>query len=61
MAAAYLISTGMTAEGAWALIRETRPFIRPTPVQVTQIERFAALFGNEEGPSSRGLTQKSEA
>jgi hypothetical protein len=42
MAAAYLISTGLSPEGAWARIRETRPFIRPTQVQVEQIERFAA-------------------
>jgi protein tyrosine phosphatase (PTP) superfamily phosphohydrolase (DUF442 family) len=42
MAAAYLISTGLTPEEAWACIREVRPFIRPTTVQVEQIERFAA-------------------
>ncbi|HEY66798.1 MAG TPA: dual specificity protein phosphatase family protein [Thermoflexia bacterium] len=41
MAAAYLISTGLTPDRAWARIREVRPFIRPTPVQVAQIERFA--------------------
>jgi len=43
MAAAYLISTGLTPEQAWACIRAVRPFIRPTPVQVEQIESFAAL------------------
>jgi hypothetical protein len=42
MAAAYLIDTGLTAGEAWARIRESRPFIRPTPVQLAQIERFAA-------------------
>ena len=42
MAAAYLISTGLTLDQAWARIREARPFIRPTAVQVQQIERFAA-------------------
>jgi predicted protein tyrosine phosphatase len=47
MAAAYLISTGLTAEQAWNLIRQTRPFIRPTAVQVEQIERFAARLGDE--------------
>ncbi len=42
MAAAYLISTGLTRDEAWEKIRAVRPFIRPTPVQVEQIERFAA-------------------
>ncbi len=42
MAAAYLISTGLTKEEAWASIRLVRPFIRPTTAQVEQIERFAA-------------------
>jgi hypothetical protein len=39
---AYLIHTGLAADEAWARVREVRPFIRPTPVQVAQIERFAA-------------------
>ncbi|MDY6877703.1 MAG: dual specificity protein phosphatase family protein [Chloroflexota bacterium] len=42
MVAAYLVSTGMTPAQAWACIREVRPFINPTPVQVAQVERFAA-------------------
>lgn len=42
MAAAYLISTGLTPTQAWARLRENRPFIRPTAVQIAQIERFAA-------------------
>lgn len=42
MAAAYLVSTGLTPDRAWARIREVRPFIRPAPVQVAQVERFAA-------------------
>jgi hypothetical protein len=41
MAAAYLVSTGLTPEQAWAKIRASRPFVRPTPVQIRQIERFA--------------------
>jgi protein tyrosine phosphatase (PTP) superfamily phosphohydrolase (DUF442 family) len=41
MAAAYLVSTGLTPDEAWARIREVRPFIRPKPEQVAQIERFA--------------------
>jgi len=42
MAAAYLVSTGLTPGQAWARIRAVRPFIRLKPVQVNQIERFAA-------------------
>jgi protein tyrosine phosphatase (PTP) superfamily phosphohydrolase (DUF442 family) len=41
MAAAYLVSTGLTAGDAWARIRAARPFIRPTPPQLERIERFA--------------------
>jgi predicted protein tyrosine phosphatase len=41
MAAAYLVSTGMTPAQAWACIEEVRPFIRPKPVQIAQVERFA--------------------
>lgn len=42
MAAAYLVSTGLSSEEAWARIRQVRPFIRPTAVQLEQLERFAA-------------------
>ena len=41
MAAAYLISTGLTGDEAWARMREARPFIRPTQPQLRQIGRFA--------------------
>ncbi len=41
MAAAYLVSTGLTPDDAWAKIREVRPFIRPKPAQVAQVESFA--------------------
>ncbi|MFQ6101106.1 MAG: dual specificity protein phosphatase family protein [Anaerolineae bacterium] len=41
MVAAYMVSTGLTPDEAWARIREVRPFIRPKPAQVVQIERFA--------------------
>ena len=43
MAAAYLIRSGLTADQAWARIRASRPFVRPTPPQLQQIERFEAL------------------
>ncbi len=42
LAAAYLISTGMTSGQAWLYIQEVRPFIRPTAAQFVQIDRFAA-------------------
>ena len=41
MAAAHLASTGLTPEQAWARIEEARPFVRPKPVQVAQVARFA--------------------
>lgn len=41
MVAAYLVSTGLTEEEAWARIRAVRPFVRPTAVQLEQLHRFA--------------------
>lgn len=41
MAAAYLVIAGLTPDQAWARIRVARPFIRPKPAQVAQVERFA--------------------
>jgi protein-tyrosine phosphatase len=48
MAAAHFISMGETEQGAWALIRKVRPFIRPTPPQLRQIERFAAALAGQK-------------
>jgi protein-tyrosine phosphatase len=42
MAAAYLISTGLSVDEAWQRIRQVRPFIRPTAIQVELIEQFGA-------------------
>ena len=42
MAVAYLVHTGLMPDRAWARVRKVRPFIRPSAVQVAQIERFAA-------------------
>jgi protein tyrosine phosphatase (PTP) superfamily phosphohydrolase (DUF442 family) len=42
MAAAYLMSTGMSQEEAWTQIRASRPFVRPTAVQLEQLNRFGA-------------------
>lgn len=44
MAAAYLVSTGMTAQKAWDTIQARRTFIRPTQVQRKQLEEFASTF-----------------
>jgi protein tyrosine phosphatase (PTP) superfamily phosphohydrolase (DUF442 family) len=41
MAAAYLVHSGLTPDEAWARVRQVRPFVRPTPVQAAQLERFA--------------------
>ena len=41
MAAAYLVSTGHTPAEAWKQIRKVRPFIRPTPAQIAQVDAFA--------------------
>jgi hypothetical protein len=43
MAAAYLVTTGLTPDGAWDEIRVARPFIRPTPPQLEALRRFADL------------------
>jgi predicted protein tyrosine phosphatase len=57
MAAAYFISTGRTEEDAWTLIRAARPFIRPTPPQLEQIEHFAAVVS---GTTRDGVQQGQE-
>jgi predicted protein tyrosine phosphatase len=41
MAAAYLVSTGLRPDEAWAKIRAVRPFIRPKSGQISQVARFA--------------------
>lgn len=41
MAAAYLVSTGMTPDEAWAAIARVRPFIRPVPAQRERLAAFA--------------------
>lgn len=41
MAAAYLVSQGMTSDEAWAKIQAVRPFIRPSMAQIQRLEQFA--------------------
>jgi protein-tyrosine phosphatase len=38
--AAYLISTGLTADEAWAAIRRVRPFVRPSDGQLAMLKEF---------------------
>ena len=40
MAAAFLISRGYSAEEALGLIRQARPFIKPTAVQISALKLF---------------------
>jgi dual specificity MAP kinase phosphatase len=44
MTTAYLVSTGLAPVAAWGSVRVVRPFIRPTPMQIRQIEQFAKRF-----------------
>lgn len=41
MVAAYLVTMDRSPEDAWAEIRRVRPFIRPSAVQIEQLEAFA--------------------
>jgi protein tyrosine phosphatase (PTP) superfamily phosphohydrolase (DUF442 family) len=41
MAVAFLVAEGLSLEQAGARIRQVRPFIRPTSVQIEQLERFS--------------------
>jgi protein-tyrosine phosphatase len=38
--AAYLVSSGLTPDEAWATIRRVRPFVRPSAVQRAAVEEF---------------------
>jgi len=49
-AAAYLISTGLTPDEAWGVIRRARPFVRPSEAQLTALEEFHARRA-QRGPS----------
>lgn len=48
MAAAYLVSQGMTPEEAWTAIERARPFIRPTPPQIDVIKAYARQLSEKE-------------
>lgn len=40
MVMAYLMSTGMTYEDAFALVQKVRTFISPTPSQIARLKEF---------------------
>jgi protein-tyrosine phosphatase len=44
MAAAYLISQGLTLDEAIALIKKSRPFIRIMPEQMERLKQFERLY-----------------
>ncbi|HYD35402.1 MAG TPA: dual specificity protein phosphatase [Vitreimonas sp.] len=46
MIIAYLISTGLTYQDAFALVKKVRTFIRPTRVQIQRLLEFAKLQAN---------------
>lgn len=56
MAAAYLVSTGLSVDQAWALIRKTRPFVKPTRPQLATLEQFAAETGSRKTGESNAPT-----
>jgi protein-tyrosine phosphatase len=52
MVAAYFVSTGISPADAWAKIRAVRPFVRPTPGQMQQLEAYAAQVKAGTAPQS---------
>ncbi len=44
MAAAYLVSAGISPEAAWSTIRQRRAFVRPTPPQTAALEQLAQHY-----------------
>ncbi len=51
MAAAYLISTGLSLQEAWDKIQKVRPFIRPTEAQQKQLQAFALTYKSDTLPA----------
>jgi dual specificity MAP kinase phosphatase len=55
MAAAYLVSTGLTPSESWGKLKATRPFIRPTVAQLQQIDLLAEQYRSAD---ARPLSEK---
>ncbi len=55
MAAAYLVHQGATPEEAWAILKEGRPFIRPTPPQLDIIRAYAK---SRQAPIGRSTSDR---
>lgn len=47
MAAAYLVSTGMSPDEAWETIRKVRPFIWPNKRQLASLRKFAENWNKQ--------------
>ena len=47
MAVAYLVNTGLTPQLAWSMVRDGRPFIRPTPPQIEIIDAYGDYLANQ--------------
>jgi len=58
MAAAYLVRSGLSPAQAWDRIRQARPFVRPTAVQMEQLERYASQFASGTGQTSQAQGSK---
>lgn len=54
MAAAYLVSTGLTPTEAWRRLQTARPFIKPTAVQLAQLKHFAEQWKTRVGETIKG-------
>jgi len=48
LAAAYMVSRGLSPDEAWQKIRIVRPFIWPTRAQIKQVARFADQINHRE-------------
>jgi protein tyrosine phosphatase (PTP) superfamily phosphohydrolase (DUF442 family) len=50
MAIAYLISTGLTFDDAFALVKKVRTFINPRPSQITRLKELEQHYNNHLQP-----------
>lgn len=50
MAIAYLLSTGLTYDDAFALVQKVRTFIRPTASQIARLKELEAFYKTQPKP-----------